>query len=262
VTLRVFISTDDFDDERVQLLSAALNSRGLDVVDDAPDVSVGQRHGLLYAKAADVDDVLLDDDVDKAADEVRVLALQARVRRQLTEVLSSSTGDLHHDAAAMQEALDVVTKVFPAAQASSASVVETELNDRHIHQIDVDHGIDIDAYGRRGMLYSLKSCLEFIGDDTFSGDTKDMGHVLTDFVGAVSPTSVRDLHRLLKDGVWRWAPETWPSFGGNAPDDVDEVVAWDTTHILTGTCVENVVVMTRAAWDNFCEHEHDWAKAD
>lgn len=44
-----------------------------------------------------------------------------------------------------------------------------------------------------------------------------------------------------------------PSFGGEDPVDTRQVWSCDPTHLLVGTCADDLRIVSRRRWDNDCE---------
>ncbi len=71
------------------------------------------------------------------------------------------------------------------------------------------------------------------------------------------PENVKHLLQLLQTGEWVFS-EHLPKFEGEPPRDTGEVISWDSNHILTGTRLNNLNVMTRREWDQLTHNENHW----
>lgn len=71
------------------------------------------------------------------------------------------------------------------------------------------------------------------------------------------PENVKELESLLVSGLWQFSCDL-PKYDGCAPDDVGEVLSWDSTNILTGTKLENISVISRSEWSRLTNNENHW----
>lgn len=71
------------------------------------------------------------------------------------------------------------------------------------------------------------------------------------------PENVKELENLLVKGFWGLS-NNLPKYDGGAPDDIEEVLSWDGSNILTGTKLENISVVSRAEWNRLTNNEKHW----
>ncbi|RJG48384.1 hypothetical protein [Motilimonas pumila] len=71
------------------------------------------------------------------------------------------------------------------------------------------------------------------------------------------PENVKDLEKLLVKGMWVFS-HNLPKYDGSAPDDIGEVLSWDSSNILTGTKLENISVISRSEWSRLTNNENHW----
>ena len=96
-------------------------------------------------------------------------------------------------------------------------------------------------------------------DDYF--DIDEIAQELVNIPAVLSiPENTKDLLKLIKNGLWSLSTDNLPSFNPNPPEDTDEVLSWDDTHVLIGKTKENLEVVTRKYWDELCKRESHWFK--
>ncbi|WP_105103042.1 hypothetical protein [Microbulbifer pacificus] len=71
------------------------------------------------------------------------------------------------------------------------------------------------------------------------------------------PENVKELENLLVNGFWGFGYNL-PKFDGGRPDDICEVLSWDSSNILIGTKLENISVVSRPEWDCLTNNENHW----
>ena len=87
-------------------------------------------------------------------------------------------------------------------------------------------------------------------------DLKDISKELSSpHVFEMIPQNVRELKSLIDEGYWLFLPDNLPTFDGNPPVDLREVLSWDPVNVLVGTSVQNMEIVTRKEWDNICKRE-------
>ncbi|XZZ40573.1 hypothetical protein ACJJIE_01740 [Microbulbifer sp. TRSA001] len=72
------------------------------------------------------------------------------------------------------------------------------------------------------------------------------------------PKNVGELYNNFVQGLWVFSLSNVPSFGGEPPRDLEEVISWDQKNVLVGTEVSNMEIVPRETWDNICERESTW----
>ena len=74
------------------------------------------------------------------------------------------------------------------------------------------------------------------------------------------PENIRELEYLLKGKYWKFSTENLPCFGGEKPNDENEVLSWDKKYILAGTSLNNLAIIPRDEWNRLCNNESNWFK--
>ncbi len=74
------------------------------------------------------------------------------------------------------------------------------------------------------------------------------------------PETVKDLQKLLNDGLWVFEKSRFPSFGDARFSDFDEVLSWDEKHVMVGTTLENAEVVSIEEWNRITTNESSWLK--
>ncbi len=62
------------------------------------------------------------------------------------------------------------------------------------------------------------------------------------------PESLQELLTALKNNEIN-LDDTLPTFGGKEPADTSEVWSWDATHLIVGTCVKDIEIISQDNWD-------------
>ena len=64
---------------------------------------------------------------------------------------------------------------------------------------------------------------------------------------ATKITNLDDLLTALRDGSVELTPDL-PTFGGDEPDDTNEIWSWDADRLLVGSCAAELEIVTRTEW--------------
>lgn len=64
---------------------------------------------------------------------------------------------------------------------------------------------------------------------------------------STSPTNLKDLLTAIEAGMYTDTEMTeLPTFGGDEPERTEGVWSWDATHLLVGTCADDMRIVRRA----------------
>ncbi|WP_444933899.1 hypothetical protein [Microbulbifer sp. JTAC008] len=74
------------------------------------------------------------------------------------------------------------------------------------------------------------------------------------------PKNVKQLVEAIESGVWAFKPEYFPKFGGVPPEDLEEVLSWDSEKVLVGTKHSNMEILSRESWQELSSRENGWFK--
>lgn len=94
-------------------------------------------------------------------------------------------------------------------------------------------------------------------DDTYWGADRISEELVKCFIVTNYPENVKELKALLEGGFWSLCPNL-PCFGGQLPEDINEVISWDRRFVLVGTKLDNLSITSRDDWDELCKREQNW----
>ncbi len=92
-------------------------------------------------------------------------------------------------------------------------------------------------------------------DDYYHCTNHDISIKLSEFKVLQIPANVFEIQKLITNGLWKFDKNNIPKLSEIEPDDVEEVISWDDQHVLIGTTVENLEVVSREEWVKIMQRE-------
>jgi len=162
----------------------------------------------------------------------------------------------------LNAAFKQIQLIIPLAKAVTIKLVETE---SLRYSVFYQSGNNLSKHAIVILHNNYENYLWFDGGELYFNDdnlySDDIAKCLASIPTLVSyPETVKDLYWLIKSDLWNFSLHRFPKFNDKPPEDIDEVLSWDETHLMIGNSINNIEIVTREYWDKLCFKEKNWFK--